>query len=502
MSKTQQQKQQVFREKLQAEGADGFADGPRPWEQWDESGNQGNERIWEGSARRIYPKQVKRTIGDRLLSGLAVVALATLMVGIAGVYLSTTTTPQLASSAIHPAPIVTDRQTSIDTDIASDATVSLASLEALSPPAAGNSATPGPDMMILEPALQPAPAASTAHFDRVAVETVITEAAITTTVYTQQPTQDQPELVATIETTPPPFTSGETAEQQLAVTASAQQNATIEAVAEPAGAAMIARAEVVATEPLAEPPPAMQTTTAVADQQATAALNTATTAAQTEPPPDKAELAEVPATLAINSSSATVEAAADIGREIEQTATIEAVEEPAGPAMVARAEVVATEPLAEPPPAMQTTTAVADQQATAALKTATTAAQTEPPLDKAEAAGEPATLAMNSSSATVEAAADIAREIETTTATPLLPDAKTGKWVINISSYTRKSTAERMLAVFKQKGIEAEVFTTMINDKPMHRIRVAGFQSSRAARAGIPAIEQALGLDDVWVSRR
>ena len=407
MSKTQQQKQQVFREKLQAEGADGFADGPRPWEQWDESGNQGNERIWEGSARRIYPKQVKRTIGDRLLSGLAVVALATLMVGIAGVYLSTTTTPQLASSAIHPAPIVTDRQTSIDTDIASDATVSLASLEALSPPAAGNSATPGPDMMILEPALQPAPAASTAHFDRVAVETVITEAAITTTVYTQQPTQDQPELVATIETTPPPFTSGETAEQQLAVTASAQQNATIEAVAEPAGAAMIARAEVVATEPLAEPPPAMQTTTAVADQQATAAL-----------------------------------------------------------------------------------------------KTATTAAQTEPPLDKAEAAEEPATLAMNSSSATVEAAPDIAREIETTTTTPVLPDAKTGKWVINISSYTRKSTAERMLAVFKQKGIEAEVFTTMINDKPMHRIRVAGFQSSRAARAGIPAIEQALGLDDVWVSRR
>ncbi len=407
MSKTQQEKQQVFREKLQAEGADGFADGPRPWEQWDESGNQGNDRIWEGSARRIYPKQAKRSISDRLLSGLAVVALATLMVGIAGVYLSTTSTPQLASSAIHPAPIVTDRQTNIDADIATDATVSLASLEALSPPAAGNSATPGPDMMILEPALQPAPAASTAHFDRVAVETVITEAAITTTVYTQQPTQDQPELVATIETTPPPFTSRETAEKQLAVTASAQQNA-----------------------------------------------------------------------------------------------NIEAVEEPAGPAMIAQAEVVATEPLAEQPPAMQTTTAVADQQATSALKTGTTAAQTELPLHKPELAETPATLAINSSSATVEAAPDIAREIETTTATPVLPDAKTGKWVINISSYTRKSTAERMLAVFKQKGIDAEIFTTMINDKPMHRIRVAGFQSSRTAKAGIPAIEQALGVDDAWVSRR
>jgi hypothetical protein len=59
-----------------------------------------------------------------------------------------------------------------------------------------------------------------------------------------------------------------------------------------------------------------------------------------------------------------------------------------------------------------------------------------------------------------------------------------------------------MLAVFKQKGIDAEIFTAMINDKPMHRIRLAGFQSSRTARAGIPAIEQALGVEDAWVSRR
>ena len=408
MSKTQQEKQQVFREKLQAEGADGFADGPRPWEQWDESGNQGNDRIWEGSARRIYPKQVKRSIGDRLLSGLAVVALATLMVGIAGVYLSTTSTPQLASSAIHPAPIVTDRQTNIDTDIATDATVSLASLETLSPPAAGNSATPGPDRIILEPALQPAPAAPTAPVDRVAVETIITEASVTTTVYTQQPTQDQPELVATVETSPPPFTSMGTAEKQQAVTTS-----------------------------------------------------------------------------------------------VQQSATVEAPEQPAEPVITAQAEVIAAEePLAEQPPAIQGTTAVADQQPTSALKTETTTAQTESPLDKPELAREPVSIAMNSSAVAVEAAPDIADEPESTTKTPLLPDAKTGKWVINISSYTRKSTAERMLAVFKQKGIDAEIFTTMINDKPMHRIRVVGFQSSRTAKAGIPAIEQELGLEDVWVSRR
>jgi len=461
MSKTQQEKQQIFREKLQAEGADAFANGPRPWEQWDESGNQGNDRIWEGSARRIYPKQAKRSIGDRLLSGLAVVALATLMVGIAGVYLSTTSTPQLASFAIHPAPIITDRQTGIDEDIATDATASLASLETLLPPAAGKSATPGPEMIILEPALQPAPTAYTAHIDRVAVETVITEAAVTTTVYTQQPSQDEPQLVATIETTPPPFTSRETVEKQQAVTASSQQNATIEPVEEPAGPAMIARAEVVATELAAKDPVAIQATTPVTYEQATPAIQTEATAGQTEPPLDKAEVAEEPVTIAINSSTA-----------------------------------------AKDPVAIQATTPVTYEQATPAIQTEATAEQTEPPLDKAEVAETPATIAINSSTAAIEATADIASEIETTTETPVLPDAKTGKWVINISSYTRKSTAERMLAVFRQKGIEGEVFTTMINDKPMHRIRVAGFQSSRTAKAGIPAIEQALGVDDAWVSRR
>jgi len=461
MSKTQQEKQQIFREKLQAEGADAFANGPRPWEQWDESGNQGNDRIWEGSARRIYPKQAKRSIGDRLLSGLAVVALATLMVGIAGVYLSTTSTPQLASFAIHPAPIITDRQTGIDEDIATDATASLASLETLLPPAAGKSATPGPEMIILEPALQPAPTAYTAHIDRVAVETVITEAAVTTTVYTQQPSQDEPQLVATIETTPPPFTSRETVEKQQAVTASSQQNATIEPVEEPAGPAMIARAEVVATELAAKDPVAIQMTTPAAHEQTTPAVQTEATAGQTEPPLDKAEVAEEPVTIAINSSTA-----------------------------------------AKDPVAIQATTPVTYEQATPAIQTEATAEQTEPPLDKAEVAETPATIAINSSTAAIEATADIASEIETTTETPVLPDAKTGKWVINISSYTRKSTAERMLAVFRQKGIEGEVFTTMINDKPMHRIRVAGFQSSRTAKAGIPAIEQALGVDDAWVSRR
>ena len=68
MSPTQQEKQQTFKQKLQSEGADSFADGPRPWEQWDESGNQYDNRIWEGTARRIHPKRRgARGFGERLL---------------------------------------------------------------------------------------------------------------------------------------------------------------------------------------------------------------------------------------------------------------------------------------------------------------------------------------------------------------------------------------------------------------------------------------------------
>jgi hypothetical protein len=59
-----------------------------------------------------------------------------------------------------------------------------------------------------------------------------------------------------------------------------------------------------------------------------------------------------------------------------------------------------------------------------------------------------------------------------------------------------------MLAVFKQKGVDAEVFTTTINDKPMHRIRVTGFESARSAKAEISALEKTLDLESTWVSRR
>ena len=34
-----------FEQRMHDKGSDGFADGPRPWEHWDESGNQANSRV-------------------------------------------------------------------------------------------------------------------------------------------------------------------------------------------------------------------------------------------------------------------------------------------------------------------------------------------------------------------------------------------------------------------------------------------------------------------------
>jgi cell division protein FtsN len=85
---------------------------------------------------------------------------------------------------------------------------------------------------------------------------------------------------------------------------------------------------------------------------------------------------------------------------------------------------------------------------------------------------------------------------------PIMPVARQGDWVINLASYTWKSTANKKLALFKDKGVDAEVFRVIINDKPMYRVRVTGFASSRAARAEVASIEQTLDLEGAWVARR
>ena len=436
MSRTAQEKQQAFKQKLQSEGADSFADGPRPWEQWDESGNQNDNQVWEGTARRIYPKQkATRGFGDRLLSGLAVIALGSMIVGIAGVYFSTPSTPRQARSTIQPPPIVASRTVAPPaarpTEAANTATPVIAQLDTLAPPAAGIPAPPQKQQTILEPTTtteRTTPVIQADSIDKVAVETVITEGAVTTTVYTRQPSQDEPELVAMIATTAPPFT---------------QEAAQYE-----------------------EPPVAATTETTLPGQ------------------------AEAPATEPVVVAQAEAE-------EVTAPAVVEqAAETVTEPTVVALAETEVTEPaVVEQTAEVITEPTIVAQTGAVESETAVIEETTKPVAEAVVLNTTPTTDA--------ETAPDIGRELETATPTPVLPEAKTGKWVINLSSYTRKPTAERMLAVFQRKGVvDAEVFTTTINDKPMHRIRVTGFQSARSAKAEISTLEQQLDLEGAWVSKR
>jgi hypothetical protein len=483
MSQTQEEKQQAFREKLKTKGADGFADGPQPWEQWDESGIQGDNRIWEGTARRIYTKKsTPRGIGERLLSGLAMVAIASLVAGIAGVYFSVPTTLQQASSKIQPAPIVASRHNTRPSSPAE--TTALAQLDTLPSPAAGISTAPQKPLTVLQPTFietltdsQTDTLAQTDSVDQVSVETVITEAAVTTTITTRQPSQHKPNVVAMIATTAPPFTHESTAETKQAVTpvtAAVREEQT--AVIEPL---VIEQAEESATAAV------------VVVEQAAIATPEHTDASAADP----MILAQADFTAAEPAVIEQAEAPASAPDVIEQTTTITPEPPATEPLVVAQAEPAVTEPLvvAQAEPAVTEPLVVAQAEP----------AVTEPlAIEQLEAPATETAIALNTTESSVETAPDITRELETATQTLALPVTATGQWVINLSSYTRLSTAERMLAVFKQKGVDAEIFTTTVNDKPMHRIRVAGFANSRSAKAEISTLEQQLGLNDAWISRR
>lgn len=136
-------------------------------------------------------------------------------------------------------------------------------------------------------------------------------------------------------------------------------------------------------------------------------------------------------------------------------------------------------------PAPATTTAAADG-------TRSNIADTLP----APAAGKPATIAMVTPPATVSASQPVAP------ATAARSVAGDGPWVVNISSYTFESMARRKLQEFKKKGVTAEVFTATVNGRPMYRIRTTGYDSRAEAKTWVSLLEERLGVDSAWVSKR
>jgi cell division septation protein DedD len=84
----------------------------------------------------------------------------------------------------------------------------------------------------------------------------------------------------------------------------------------------------------------------------------------------------------------------------------------------------------------------------------------------------------------------------------LQPAANDGVWVVNISSYLHESMAEKKLAEFREKGVTAEIIIVTVNDRTMHRIRAIGYDNFAEARNQVSSLEDRLGIERAWVSKR
>jgi hypothetical protein len=80
--------------------------------------------------------------------------------------------------------------------------------------------------------------------------------------------------------------------------------------------------------------------------------------------------------------------------------------------------------------------------------------------------------------------------------------AATGDWVINLASYASESIAARKLADFSRKGVTAEQTVATVNGKTIYRVRVAGFDTRKSAMDRAEKIRQQLGLKDTWITRQ
>ena len=516
-AESDREKLRAFEKKMHDEGAAGFADGPSPWETWDdESDPRANNRVWEGKSKRIYPKQQQQpSLGDRVLSGLAMLSLATMVVGIAGVYFSDPQPRQVAArdTGVQPLPIE-------HTPRAADSVI--ATLEQLPNPTAGDIAAGNDrdDPALSAPATRSGMETGAAAIEAAASNSTVqapalpgtapaspvTDATDRTDNLAKQPASAGDSLTTTADTT-----SVGTAAERITgsdisiVPAPAALDTDIEPVSSP---------EVVTTTPVtvtvtvtagtaASVSSEVHTATA-ADTAAANDLDAAT--AVTEPETATGSLAIVTALETVPDAAATSTAQPPLHAPLAAPATAPEPDTGAGsgrvPAVVAPFEAI-TEDAAAGTATTETAPDVADAVAAIEALPVPMAGSVDAVEDvPADSTAMPPMAATHTAIAIADqddrtaatAPAEAAEEIEAT-GTP-------GDWVVNLASYTRESTANRMLAEFRNKGVDAELVTVMINDRPMHRIRVAGFNSSQAAKTSIDPLEQQLGLEGVWISRK
>ena len=78
----------------------------------------------------------------------------------------------------------------------------------------------------------------------------------------------------------------------------------------------------------------------------------------------------------------------------------------------------------------------------------------------------------------------------------------TGRWVINLASYSGSKTAGSMQRKFENLGVSTEQQIAEVNGKTMYRLRIASFESRADAEAYFETIKGALGMESAWITRK
>jgi hypothetical protein len=516
MQETDKEKLRAFEQKMQDEGADGFADGPRPWETWDESGAQagGSRHVWEGKARRIYKTtQIKRSIGDRILSSLASIALITMLVGIVGVYLTEEKPRTVAWTAITPTPIPLPGQLETAHKKQLPARTMpvpvIAEIESLPPSAAGSS-TSAVDNTPAEAAASEVPSLAASGPEPAIDAPAVREAAGTPALsddpfWNPAASEDDIEIVtapSALLLTSPTDSSAES--DNDAPDMEMDPSLAMEIATAPALDGSMDVETVTTTEPLQD---TTRTTLAPAGSGSTG------------------QLAATPARDLINRGTSSPAVAdsmlpeagietAGLATETKMDTATDAIPGASEPSQPVGSLADATTTRAAGSEAMAVTTveAVENLPPAAAGDKAPMAPTSSPETPGAtieQTGGDPndsnETMAAGNDSGTSEnSVVALADPVAVTTqpAPASKAAAPKGNWVVNLASYNHEAMARKMLDEFQAKGVTVEIENITINDRQMYRIRVTGFESSRSARASISSLEETLGLKGAWISRR
>ncbi len=75
-----------------------------------------------------------------------------------------------------------------------------------------------------------------------------------------------------------------------------------------------------------------------------------------------------------------------------------------------------------------------------------------------------------------------------------------GPWYINLASLTSRDAAEKLLAAYRQQGVEAKLQEVAVKDKRWYRLRMGPFANQNDAARNAERIKRLLQVKEVWVT--